>query len=520
MIRRFVVSLIVAAPVCLLVVFGPPRPAVPGVPDSNFGLPNADTPIVAIRGQPLAEHEEPLPPGARVRFGSTRFRHPKGLDRWQVQIAGPYFLTQDQGVLTLTDRSTGRRVWHQAIGRRIDPMGRRRDDLDDVEARPDGLIVEWKSGSVANNRIVGRVSEAVADPAQPIRLVTALRFPDGAENESVEGVFFPEDLSEIWVLADGIHAFDVRSGRHLRHVRTKNRILAMDRRGTRFLTSSQYDPRFRAESIIEIGSFRVPTYSFRPRSPSESASGGKRRLGRFVRDGRPEGATGTLTLIVANARTGESIFATTIPDVSRQEASHLDLSPDGRYLSYEADSCLTVFDIDRARLALELDTWEGDWKERHQLISESWFSDDGSRFTVAGSEIGEIQFDLATGLEVSPQGERPMKSDYWFGLVRRNPVVSEEGVLHRPSKEPTPPGYARIALAHSAERRLIVIGDAAGRLDVWHQDGRLVRSLRTAEKAISAAAFSQNGELLAACDHDHVLRIWTVQDWRECDRFE
>src|SRR5262245_38445083 len=113
MIRRLVLSLIVAAPFVLLVVFGPPRPAAPGVPDSSFDLPGADTPIVAIRGQPLAEHEESLPPGARVRFGSTRFRHPKGLDRWQAEIAGPYFLSQDDGGLTLTDIATGRRVWNQ-----------------------------------------------------------------------------------------------------------------------------------------------------------------------------------------------------------------------------------------------------------------------------------------------------------------------------------------------------------------------------------------------------------------------
>src|SRR5437870_11188019 len=39
-----------------------PRPAIEGPPA-------ADTPVVARRGQPLPEYEEPLPAGARVRFG-------------------------------------------------------------------------------------------------------------------------------------------------------------------------------------------------------------------------------------------------------------------------------------------------------------------------------------------------------------------------------------------------------------------------------------------------------------------
>src|SRR5262245_15471470 len=116
MIRRFVVSLIVAAPFCLFVMFGPPRPAAPGAPDSNFDLPNADTPIVAIRGQPLAEHEEPLPPGARVRFGSTRFRHPNDLSSQESALVGRYLVTLVQSEsITVTDTVTGKRLVTQTI---------------------------------------------------------------------------------------------------------------------------------------------------------------------------------------------------------------------------------------------------------------------------------------------------------------------------------------------------------------------------------------------------------------------
>src|SRR4051794_23535084 len=58
-----------------------------GIPHDSVSMP-----IVAIRGATLADDEEALPPGALVRFGSTRFRHPVALSPTD-QVAGRYLVT-------------------------------------------------------------------------------------------------------------------------------------------------------------------------------------------------------------------------------------------------------------------------------------------------------------------------------------------------------------------------------------------------------------------------------------------
>src|SRR5262249_40122286 len=49
----------------------------PHIPVHMIAATGAELPIVAVHGAPLGPHEEPLPAGARVRIGSTRYRHPK-----------------------------------------------------------------------------------------------------------------------------------------------------------------------------------------------------------------------------------------------------------------------------------------------------------------------------------------------------------------------------------------------------------------------------------------------------------
>jgi WD40 repeat protein len=501
---------------CLIVsppamVVGPPRD--PG--DASSDDP-AEIPIVAIRGEPLAPHEEHLPPGARVRFGSTRFRHPRELGQWQAQIAGAYFVSHDAATFTLTEVETGRRVWTQPVDFQ---SHQRYPSSISVAASPDGrFIVVSDFGFLPPNRVFAQVWEALADPPRPIRLATALRMPAALDTDFIDAVFCSEGNSEVWVLTtDGIHVFDIESAQHLRHVRTKGRILAMDQSCTRFLTSSDHDPRF----ILRDGSGWYappsPSYRFSPKADTESMQRAKKPLGTLVRSTDAE--TDPLTLTVADALTGHSIFNVTVHRGRGEAVSHLGLSPDGRYLSCEADYSLTVFDVDRGQQILQLDTCEGDAKEKRLLISDSWFSADSRRFTVTGANIFETQFDLTTGLEVSPRGENPTKRRR-FGREPQKEAVTRHGVLRRPDDRRLPPGYAGIVVACSPGGPLIAIGDATGRLEIWHSDGRLLRSLRTGDTGIAAVTFSPDGWRLAACDESRVVRVWKVGSWRECDRID
>jgi hypothetical protein len=58
-----------------------PRAETPRNPEPK--APAGAIPISATIGQPVAEEEEPLPPGALARFGSTRFRHPCQIHSWR-----------------------------------------------------------------------------------------------------------------------------------------------------------------------------------------------------------------------------------------------------------------------------------------------------------------------------------------------------------------------------------------------------------------------------------------------------
>ena len=58
-----------------------PREETPRNPEPK--APAGAIPISATIGQSVADEEEPLPPWALARFGSTRFRHPSQIHSWR-----------------------------------------------------------------------------------------------------------------------------------------------------------------------------------------------------------------------------------------------------------------------------------------------------------------------------------------------------------------------------------------------------------------------------------------------------
>jgi WD40 repeat protein len=467
----------------------------------------ADVPIVSVRGRPLATYEEPLPAGARVRIGSTRYRHPDGWEHSGAQVAGPYFVAMVHGELVLTEVATGRRLRSQPI-----PPGRDQYDFHQLTASPDGRIVVWTYGGPSSDRIVAQVWETRADPGQPVRFVTSLRMPESSGDYFFESVFFPEGRSEVWVVGNGIDAFDTGTGAHRRHVRSKNRILTVDKRGTRFLTSSDYDPRF---SIgFGGGSYVLPAYGFRA---GQRVPVGRPRV-RPLKGHGDDPTTELLTLMVVDSRTGGTIEAVTIPRERGEAVRHLDLSPNGRYVSYEVADHLCVFDTENHRIVLDLDLSAEDGHDREWSLTDSWFSENGSRLVVSDRKAVKGEYDLATGQLVPSRAERPVRG-LFGGVWTRRSVVSDAGAL-RPPTRVMPPGYAGVVLADAPDQRLLAVGDATGRLDVWQPDGQFVKSLGRLGKGVSALAFSPDGRRLAGCDRGRTICVWSVGTWRERDRFQ
>jgi WD40 repeat protein len=483
-------------------------------PASSTALPKAadpTTPIVAIRGQPLAEHEEPLPEGAVVRIGSTRFRHPTELSDSDARRCGPYVVTRRDNSFTLTDSATGRRVWSKTV-----EFAGEKPELLSVAASPGGRhFTLWKFGFLPQSRVVGQLWQVTMDDKNPARIVGQLRIPEAATANFVDDVVFPADGKEVFVLTtDGIFAFSLESAQRCRTIPTKNRVLATDEHGRRFLTSSDHDPRL--VFGVFIGSHIVPTYRFCNSTAVEAVNPPRTKLGTLIRD--PERELEPLQLTVTDAGSGNSIFDTCVLRQRSEGVEHLSLSPNGRYLSFESDFCLTVFDIDHRAAIVVLDTWEGTPKSRSHQISQSWFSDDSGHFFVQGYGDPVHQFDLATGAEVIPCHEPPRlgsRSRY----ERSNRTISKVGTIPPAGDNQLPPGYAGAVMDYSIPTNLIVVGDATGRLDVWHPSGLHARTDSMQGKPIVAVRFSSDGQFLAACDRNGLVRIWRVESWRECEGF-
>jgi WD40 repeat protein len=484
-------------------------------PSHREPAPLPEAPIVAIRGQPLVEFEEPLPPGARVRIGSTRYRHPDRLGHSDVHDAGRYFVVRRAGSFELIEMATGRRIWTQPI-----PDSNGADWTRNLAASRDGRIVVWNAGCGRQTAEFGQVWKVTDDPASPVQLVTSLWPPEREEQNFTDGVYLPEDPRQVWTIGfDGVRMFDADSGRQIQHIKTKLGVLDMDRHGTRVLAS---------DNCVAGGPWDFckwgmnMRYRFRPKTipdPPPSAARPKRHLpGRLVRS--PDANLTSVNLHVLDTRTGEQVFATTVLYERQGRLAHLGLSPDGRYMSCEADDCLTVFDIDRRSEVLRLDTWEGDERQRSRLVSEAWFSDDGRGLTVAGPDIDTTEFDLTSGEFLpTPDCKPPLPAMFTATRVPGD-LLSPDGVLRSPIGQPLPAGYAGVTIGYEPVRRLIAVGDATGRLDVWRESGRLVRTIRSAGPGITARAFSPDGDRLVGCDRNRVVRAWTTDDWREYDRFD
>lgn len=481
---------------------GPPPEAAPEL---------ADVPIVAIRGQALAEHEEPLPPGARVRFGSTRFRHPRALVGWQITQAGAFLVTVHNGTFTLTDTRNGRRVLTQPVELPGWYHG--------VASSPDGSrLAVWTS--LPEWGPACRLWRVTPNSDRPLELVGALTVPRvlGDGGIHVQQVAFSRDGAELLlVTGKGVARYDPATGHILGAAATELHILSISADGRRFLASEDGDPRFLIRSGSFMG-FGPPKHRFRsptPKAGPGSADGGPVGL---WEESDESANTGTLVLTVGECRSGNLVARLTVPRVLREPVSDLDLSPNGRYLSHGFRDSVLVWDVEKHCQVIDVRP-AGPRGMRRRYVDQSWFTPDGRHFVTCEADHLQRWFDLSTGKEVFGRAEPPPRTSL-FGRELRTDLVSKDGNVIPAAGGPLPSGYSGARMCCSPNGRFIAMKDASGRLDVWSPDGRLVRTLRAGGKEITALAFSPDAKTLAACDRDRVLQVWAAGTWREYDRID
>jgi hypothetical protein len=252
-------------------------------------LQEADTPIVAMRGVPLAECEEPLPDVARVRIGSTRYRYPTSLREMTSLAAREYLVTIADGQIRLTHYGTGRRTMVRRTGSRsIVFWGNELRTAFSVS--PDGRrLVTRDTGRGEDQDSVIRIWDLPPDQDRTIVMRAMLPFELGAWLYSAAFHFTPDGRELMVAETNELAVFDPSTGRLLRSFKSGTAILDVAPAAGRFLTSSERDPTELALDFGGIFLHRIPTYRFRP--PADGVKDGDEPDSAQFPDGRQLGTT-------------------------------------------------------------------------------------------------------------------------------------------------------------------------------------------------------------------------------------
>ena len=287
----------------------------------GFGRPDASAlPIVATLGREPAAHEEPLPPGAVVRIGSTRFRHPWPVHESSLLTVGRYYVDADPNwVVTLTDRITGRRGWFEGAGvgsthlwGRVNlvgsPDGQRFASWSDRWGDEPDHVQLWNIGD-ESGAILSRGPKII--------------HPKPTLLDWIDTVSFSPTSTEI-VIRDrqAISVFDASSGQSIRTHRFKDEFIRdFSPRAGLFLTATSDGLRGRLHSA----SFRMPVERFR--APTAESTEGNLSVLRA-------GVTNKPSCPIPRPKLDDWQLSRRSTFLrGRQKIASCALSPDGRYLT-------------------------------------------------------------------------------------------------------------------------------------------------------------------------------------------
>jgi RNA polymerase sigma factor (sigma-70 family) len=445
-----------------------PRPPAAGAPEEKPGDGEAR---VDRRG-------DPLPEGALVRFGSTRFRSPGGIYSGDLSPDGKLIAMHGvDGALRLLDTATGR---VRLTVRAHLPQGYN-DGMRVLAFSPDG-----KSLLVCDtDPAVSRLGLGPRDTGAVLLLDVATgketRRLAGAGGETRHLAFSPDGKQVAVSQGGGVTFYDAATGKEQRRVPPAGKWVAW------WLA---YAPDGRSVALPGATATTIRLCDPATGKEIRSFSNGPEVLNvAFAPDGKTLAAAGKDNVVrLWDVATGKQAGA--LPEglggVGRGRLSVLAFSPDGKVLTAAAsDDSVVLWGPAGGSIAL----WgPAGGKVLGRLPCHTW---------------------LVTGLAFRRDG-KVLFSWGFDGKVRRWDVAAGKEIRSPESD------FDQSYLARSADGKLVATGGTDGTVTLWEAaTGRRLRELAGHRGQVVALAFSPDGRRLATAGWEPTVRVWDVAGGRQ-----
>jgi RNA polymerase sigma factor (sigma-70 family) len=426
-------------------------------------------PRVAVRA--------PLPEGALVRLGDTRFRHDSLVKGIAFLPDGKSLVSADWDGARLWDVATGEVVRHFRCPRAA-------SDLQAIALSPDSKVLAESNGSgllrlwdVASGRLLHQV---------PCGLFAFLAF--SPDSQTLASVAWRKEAA-----ASTLRLWDVKT------CTPKRVFLGHDGHGLAVAFSSDGKTLFTSERSRNMRLWDTVTgkaLGSLGRTPAHLAVSpdGKVLATIQFKDNRPATYVKLWRtdseIVLFDARTRKELRRLVVPQKVPRWPSwgdggglhELVFTPDSRtLLSCDPGQAIHAWDVSTGKERLKIPL-------AGKLVYALAVSPDGRTLATGGFDQTIHLWDLATGKEV------------------RRPVGHQEAVS---------------AVVLSPDRRLVASGGADRTVRVWdRRTGRELRCLRGHESNVQHLAFADGGRTLISAGADRTLRFWDIPSGHERRKIE